>query len=107
MDYALSPFRVIESYLGLLLGLDEKKPSVDSKEKSHILSHTNYLQAFTQMKMFQEPVTQRQITKGLSKMNMMISMKTKPIMTKFEKLSLTTWTLLVSSTRVNKNSSKV
>ena len=83
LGYARTPSRHFECYLRFLLGLDEKKCSLDFKNLFHNLSATKNLQAFTELKIFQDPLTQWQITKGLYKRNMMICMQTKPILIRF------------------------
>ena len=73
MGYARSPFRDFESYVRIVVGLDEVNIQLISKNNtSQILLHLNYHQAFTKLNIFQRLFTPLVIMEELYKLKMMI-----------------------------------
>ena len=72
MGYARSPNRDFESYLTIVVSLDEDDIQLISKQHISLLSTMENLQAFIQVKINQRLCTPKVILKGLYKLNMMM-----------------------------------
>ena len=72
MGSAGSPNRDFESYVRILVGLDEDDVQLILKQFNSFLSLLNYHLAFNQSKIFQPLFTPWEIMKQLCKLNIMI-----------------------------------
>ena len=73
MGYARSPYRDFESYLRIVVGLDEDDIQLIWNKIIQILSPKNYPQAFTQLKIKQRLFTRWEILKQPQKLVKMTS----------------------------------